>query len=254
MNLARVSRRLAWAALGVMAAALSPLSAWAACPAPPAAQRLPAEAIAAVPAWPEWRVGANALTARLRATDVSQARIVFLGDSITEGWQPNLFQMFYGQRGPLNLGVSGDTTQSVLWRLENGHWPAGLRPAAIVLLIGTNNIAHGNRPEDVALGVVTIITRLQRLAPGAKIVLLGVLPRGMRATDPMRPPIARLNQLLAACGDNQRVFYSEPGQLMVDGQGVLHDWVAHDGLHLTLVGYAILSTAIEGHLRLALQR
>jgi lysophospholipase L1-like esterase len=250
VSAANLLRRIALA-VGLLAAAGPP--ALAACPAPPAGQR-PPQAVPAPGPWAEWRTAVNALTARLRGTDVAQARIAFVGDSITESWQPNLFRMFYGHRGGLNLGIGGDTTQSLLWRLENGHWPAGLQPQAIVLLIGTNNIGHGNRPEDVALGVATVIERLQRLAPQAKILLLGVLPRGIHANDPMRAPIARLNQLLAACGDNQRIIYSEPGQLMVDGQGTLHDWVAFDWLHLTLTGYAILSTAIEGHLRLALQR
>nr|WP_256437637.1 GDSL-type esterase/lipase family protein [Roseococcus sp. SDR] len=207
-----------------------------------------------MPSWPEWRVWAEASQARLRASDPARARIAFIGDSITEGWHPDIFRMFYGQRGALNLGVSGDTTQSLLWRLENGHWPPALQPDVIVLLIGTNNIGQGNRPEETALGVATVLRRLQRLAPRARIVLLGVLPRGNLPTDPMRLPIQRLNQILQGCGDNQRVFYSEPGQLLVDGEGVLPQWVAFDWLHLTQVGYAILSTALEGHLRLALQR
>ena len=236
----------------LLAAATFP--AMATCPSPAPGRPLPREAVPAVLTWPEWRGLVDTLSTRLRGTDMAGVRIVFLGDSITQGWQPNLFQQFYGHRGALNLGISGDVTQSVLWRLENGHWPSGLQPEAIVLLIGTNNIGLGNRPEDVAVGVGQIIQRLQQLAPRAKIVLVGVLPRGIYANDPMRQPIARLNQMIAECGDNRRVIYSEPGQLMLDGQGVLHSWIAHDWLHLTVTGYAILSTAIEGHLRLALQR
>lgn len=232
----------------------APSRAQLACPTPVPGQRLPAEAVPAMPTWPEWRVWADAALARLRGADVSRARIAFIGDSITEGWHPEIFRMFYGQRGAVNLGVSGDVTQSLLWRLDHGHWPAALQPEAIVLLIGTNNIGQGNRAEEVAVGVAAVIARLQQLAPRARIVLLGVLPRGAQATDPMRPHIARLNQIIQACGDNRRVFYSEPGQLMVDAAGNLPDWVAFDRLHLTQVGYAILSTAIEGHLRLALQR
>jgi len=243
-------RRIALAAGLLLAAGLPAI---AACPAPPPGPR-PVTVMPAPGPWAEWRNAVNGLTGRLRGTDLAQARIAFVGDSITEGWQPNLFRMFYGHRSGLNLGIGGDTTQSLLWRLDNGHWPAALQPQAIVLLIGTNNIGHGNRPEDVAQGVAAVIEKLQRLAPQAKILLLGVLPRGIYANDPMRAPIARLNQMLAACADNQRVIYSEPGQLMVDGQGVLYDWVAFDWLHLTLTGYAILSSAIEGHLRLALQR
>lgn len=242
------------AALAAVLLVLGALPALAACPRPQPGQPLPAEAVPAAAGWPEWHGHVDALTARLRGTDATRARIVFLGDSITASWHPNIYQMFYGHRGALNLGVSGDVTQSLLWRLENGHWPPSLRPEAIVLLIGTNNIGLGGQPEQVAQGVARIIERLQRLAPQARILLIGVLPRGIQPTDPMRHAILRLNRLLAACGDNQRVIYSEPGQLMLDGQGVLHDFVAFDWLHLTMVGYGILASAIEGHLRLALQR
>ncbi|UPY36971.1 GDSL-type esterase/lipase family protein [Sediminicoccus sp. KRV36] len=240
--------------LALLLLAFAAAPALAACPSPPPGRPLPREATPDAPNWAEWRGLVDRLTARLRSTDVSRTQIVFIGDSITQDWQPNLFEQFYGHRGALNLGISGDTTQGMLWRLENGHWPARLQPAAIVLLIGTNNIGLGNRPEDVAVGIGQIVARLQRLAPQARIVLVGILPRGIYATDPIRQPIARVNQMIAACGDNQRVLYSEPGQLMLDGQGVFHSWLARDWLHPTLVGYAILSTAIEGHLRLALQR
>ena len=208
----------------------------------------------AVLEWSEWRGPVDALSARLNSTPLNAARIVFLGDSITQGWQPDVFRQFYLHRGGLNLGISGDATQSLLWRLDHGNWPAALQPAAIVLLIGTNNIGSGSRPEDVATGIGQVIERLHRLAPAARILLLGVLPRGAGPQDPTRQPIARLNQMIAACADQRRVFYTDPGSMMVDGQGMLHEWVAWDRLHLSQVGYAILSAAIEAPLRLALQR
>ncbi len=209
--------------------------------------------------WPEWQSQVEALTARLRinqagVASLGAARIVFLGDSITQGWHGDVFRLFYQHRGGLNLGISGDATQSLLWRLDHGHWPAGLQPAAIILMVGTNNIGQGQRPEDVAIGIGRIIERLQRLSPSARILLLGVLPRGAGPQDPARQPIARLNQMIAACADQRSVLYHEPGSTMLDGQGQLHEWIAWDRLHLTQVGYAMLSAAIEAPLRQALQR
>lgn len=229
-------------------------SAWSACPSPGPGRPLPREAVPAVVEWSEWRGPVDALTAQLRAAPLAQTRMVFLGDSITQGWQPDVFRQFYQPRGALNLGIGGDATQSLLWRLENGHWPANLRPSTIVLLIGTNNIGQGSRPEDVAIGIGRIIEMLRRLAPDARVLLLGVLPRGATAQDPTRQPIARLNQMIAACADNRWVFYSDPGSMMVDGQGALHEWVAWDRLHLSLVGYAMLSAAIEGQIRQLMPR
>ncbi len=244
-------RRLALA-LALLGGAIAP--GWAACPAPAPGRPLPREAVPAVHEWSEWRAPVDALTARLRSLPLAQARMVFLGDSITQGWQPDVFRQFYQPRAPLNLGISGDLTQSLLWRLENGHWPGALQPGLVVLLIGTNNIGHGSRPEDVAVAIGRIIARLQGLAPEARILLLGVLPRGATPQDPMRLPIARLNQMIAACADNQRVFYSDPGSMMLDGQGALHEWVAFDRLHLSMVGYAMLAAGIEGHVRQLLTR
>ena len=226
----------------------------AACPAPDPARPLPREAVPAIHEWPEWRPPVEALTARLRGLPLGQTRLVFLGDSITQGWQPDIFRLFYQPRAPLNLGISGDITQSMLWRLDQGHWPASLQPGLIILLIGTNNIGQGSRAEDVAVGIGRIIARLQALAPEARILLLGVLPRGATPADPTRAPIARLNQLIAACADNRRVFYTEPGAMMVDAQGALPEWVAFDRLHLSQVGYAMLSAAIEAHVRALLGR
>ena len=241
--------------MAAMAALLGlAMPAMAACPSLPPGRPLPREAMPIALEHPEWRPLVDGVTARLGQTNLAAVRLVFLGDSITQSWQPNIFEQFYGSRAALNLGVSGDGTQGVLWRLENGGWPAALQPEAIVLLIGTNNIGAGARAENVALGIAQIVARLQRLAPNARILLLGVLPRGATAADPTRPVIARVNQFIAPCADGRRVLYADPGQMMVDAAGNLADWVAFDRLHLSLVGYAILSAGIEAPLRLALQR
>ncbi|MBX9753059.1 MAG: GDSL family lipase [Roseococcus sp.] len=247
-----MSMRRAALALALLLGTVAP--AWGNCPAPAPGRPLPREAVPAVLEWAEWRNAVDLLAGWMRTAPLPQARLVFLGDSITQGWQPDVYRLFYENRGALNLGISGDATQHMLWRLENGHWPANLRPSTVVLLIGTNNIGQGSRPEDVAIGIGRVLERLQRLAPEAKILLLGVLPRGATAADPTRQPIARLNQLIAACADNRRVFYSDPGSMMLDAQGALHAWVAWDRLHLTQVGYAMLAAAIEGQIRQLMPR
>jgi lysophospholipase L1-like esterase len=223
--------------------------AMAACPAPPRGQPLPAEATPSLQVWPPWRVAVDAMTDRLRRSNVSPARLVFLGDSITEGWQAQIFQQFYGHRAAINLGIGGDATQGMLWRLENGHWPAGLRPQLIVLMIGTNNVGYGSTAENTAYGIGAIVAKLQQLSPNSRILLLGLTPRGATAADPARPLVERTNQLIAGCADGRRVIFANPGPLMLDGAGHLADYVSFDTLHLTMVGYAILSTAIEPVIR-----
>lgn len=240
--------------LALLPASVLTVSAMAACPVPPRGRPLPLEATPTAIPWQPWQVNVDAVTERMRQTDVSRTRIVFLGDSVTEWWQAQIFQQFYGHRGALNLGIGGDATQGTLWRLEHGHWPAGLRPAVIVLLIGTNNIGHGASVESTAFGISTVIARLQQLSPASRILLLGILPRGPTVADPMRPLVAGVNRLIAACADGRRVFYSDPGQFLVDGEGNLADYIASDRLHPTMVGYAILSTALEAPLRQLLAR
>nr|WP_314074226.1 GDSL-type esterase/lipase family protein [uncultured Roseococcus sp.] len=237
-----------WLTAAALAAGLA-LPAFAACPAPHRGLALPAEAQASRQPWPPWGVGADALTARLRQTNVSHSRLVFLGDSIIEGWQAQIYQQFYGHRAPLNLGLGGDATQGLLWRLENGHWPAGLRPELIVLMIGTNNLGYGSTPENTAAGIGAIVAKLQQLSPTSRILLLGILPRGTTTADPVRPLVEQTNRLIASCADGRRVVFANPGPLLLDGAGNLGNYVSFDTLHLTMVGYAILSTAIEPILR-----
>jgi len=219
------------------------------CPALPARAPLPREAQPEYLADPGWQGGVAAVSQQLAATDVGRARLVFLGDSITASWFPLIYQQFYGHRSPLNLGVGGDFTQGMLWRLEHGQWPVALRPQAVVLLIGTNNAQYSNRPADIALGIAEVIRFINRQSPQTRILLVGLLPRGADASDPVRRVTEQVNVLIARCADQRSVFYSDAGTMLVDGQGRLPEQLAFDRLHLTMVGYAVLAAAMEPQIR-----
>ena len=78
-----------------------------------------------------------------------EAQLVFLGDSITHGWEGKGKAIWTKEWAPLkaaNFGIGGDRTEHVLWRLEHGNFD-GLKPKAIVLMIGTNNTGHQGRPQ-----------------------------------------------------------------------------------------------------------
>src|SRR5579864_2352864 len=80
--------------------------------------------------------------------------LLFLGDSITQGWNGGgkaVWNRFYGLRNTANFGIGGDRTQHVLWRLENGEVD-GIHPKLVVLMIGTNNL-DSNAPDEIAAGV-----------------------------------------------------------------------------------------------------
>ncbi|NBX35151.1 GDSL family lipase, partial [bacterium] len=88
-----------------------------------------------------------------------EAQVVFLGDSITAGWngQKDLFEKEYAQYKAANFGIGGDRVQHVLWRVENGEFE-GIKPKAVVLMIGTNNSGTAeNSPEQIAAGIKNIV-------------------------------------------------------------------------------------------------
>ena len=104
--------------------------------------------------------------------------VIFLGDSITQGWEgQKAWQEHFGALKPVNLGIGGDQTGHVLWRITEGRELERLNPKAAVLMIGTNNTG-GHSAEQIAGGIKAIVEELKRQKPGIKILLLGVFPRG----------------------------------------------------------------------------
>jgi lysophospholipase L1-like esterase len=166
--------------LGLAACAIAFVSGHA-----PAAPRAPlaAEPISRMDL-PWWRARHEAVLQRLKSG--GPVDLVWLGDSITQNWEKHgppdwkdfapAWEHFYGDRHAINLGFVGDTTASVLWRLDNGE-VAGITPKAVVLLIGANNLGRVHwGTEDTLAGIDAIIADLRRRLPGAKILLLGILP------------------------------------------------------------------------------
>lgn len=104
--------------------------------------------------------------------------VIFLGDSITHGWEgQKAWQEHFGAFKPVNLGIGGDQTGHVLWRITEGHELDHLNPKAAVIMIGTNNIG-GHSAQQIAGGIKAIVEELKHQKPGIKILVLGVFPRG----------------------------------------------------------------------------
>jgi lysophospholipase L1-like esterase len=116
----------------------------------------------------------------LRRIEQSQGvgDIIFLGDSITNGWEgQKAWQEHFGSFKPVNLGIGGDQTGHVLWRITDGHELHHLSPKAAVIMIGTNNIG-GHSAQQIAGGITAIVEELKRQKPHIKVLVLGVFPRG----------------------------------------------------------------------------
>lgn len=104
--------------------------------------------------------------------------VIFLGDSITHGWEDQkAWQEHFGSFKPVNLGIGGDQTGHVLWRITDGHELDNLKPKAAVIMIGTNNTG-GHTAEQIAGGIKAIVEELKKQKPDIKILVLGVFPRG----------------------------------------------------------------------------
>jgi beta-glucosidase len=230
--------------LATMLAGAAP--AWAAgeCPALPRRTPMPREAVAESIDQPDWQQRVAALDAQLPSLQLASRRLVFLGDSLTAGWDPGLFSQFYGTRNPVLLGVIGDYTQGILDRLPREWGP--LRPRLVVLLVGTNNTRWGrSKPEDVALGVAEIVRLIHAKSSGTRVLIVGILPTSADASDPLRAINAQANALMARCADGQTTFYTDIGRSFVNAAGELSNEVSFDGTHLTPVGYALMAMALE---------
>src|SRR3954447_23686165 len=107
--------------------------------------------------------------------------VIFLGDSITHGWEgQKAWQEHFASFKPVNLGIGGDQTGHILWRITEGHELDHLQPKAAVLMIGTNNIGGHTAPQ-IAGGIRAIVEELRRQKPDIKVLVLGVFPRGNAA-------------------------------------------------------------------------
>lgn len=169
--------------------------------------------------------------------------VLFLGDSLTEGWSPDIWQQYMAPRGVLNAGISGDRTDHLLWRLERGNL-AGPPLKAVILLIGTNDLASGRPPELTADGIRADLALLRRRLPQAGILLLGLLPREELPTAPLRRAVAQVNNLIRDCADGERVGFADIGGVLLDGNGRLTAAISTDRLHLTERGYALLAARL----------
>jgi len=174
-----------------------------------------------------------------------QAKLVFLGDSITEGWDDAVWRKSFGVYRPLRLGLGGDRTQNVLWRVEHGELD-GVDPAVLVLLIGTNNVgADEAPPADAAKGVAKVVERVRQKLPRTKLLVLAILPFDEQPTSRRRQLVAETNSLIAGLDDGRQVRVLDIGARLLEPDGRISRAVMADFLHPTARGYRIIARAIR---------
>lgn len=185
---------------------------------------------------------------RIKKGDVD---LLFIGDSITQGWEgagKAVWAEEYDSKKAVNLGIGGDRTQHVLWRLENGEID-GISPKAAVVMIGTNNLG-ANTNEEIVAGISAIVKKLNDKLPKTKVLLLGVFPRAEKADHPLRARIKSINEEIAKLNNDKTVYYKNFGNRFLAEDGSLPKAVMPDFLHLSTDAYRTWADAIEGDLEL----
>jgi lysophospholipase L1-like esterase len=178
--------------------------------------------------------------------------VLFTGDSITDGWRNNpqkkIFDAAFGAMKPANFGISGDRTQHVLWRLQNGEFEGLTLPKVLVLMIGTNNIGQKDPepPESAIAGIQAIVKEIRKKSEHAKILLLGVFPRGEKSDHPLRAQVKAINAAAAKLDDGGKsVKYLDIGEKFLQPDGSILKEIMPDFLHLSEKGYQIWADAIK---------
>ncbi len=175
--------------------------------------------------------------------------LVFLGDSVTQsltGVQDRLahegggraIDRAFGSRRTAALGLSGDRTEHLLWRIQQGEL-AAVQPDVFVITIGINNLnARQHTATETAAGIGAIVAALRAEKPDAHLLLLGPLAGGLTIDAPLRIEFDDLHARIAKLADGTHVFYRDLRELFVDDDGKPNDRVQPDGIHLTDAGLA----------------
>jgi len=180
----------------------------------------------------------------------------FIGDSITQGWEgrgSNVWKELGDKYKIINMGVSGDRTEHVLWRFEQGQLD-GIKAKVAIVMIGTNN-SNKNKDgtdaftdNDILEGVVAIVNQIRARQPDTKILLLGIFPRA-KTFSAQRGRLCEINQVLAKLDDGKNIFYLDFGSQYVESDGTISKDIMPDALHPNEKGYQIWAKAMEPKLK-----
>ena len=185
---------------------------------------------------------AQQITERVKQGHVD---LIFVGDSITQGWERDgkeVWEKHYGARNAVNVGIDGDRTEHVLWRLDHGNVD-GIHPKLAVVMIGANNCKL-RYADQIAEGMVAVVNKLREKLPETKILLLGILPTG-ESPNETRDRLARASELAAKVADGKNVFYLDFGKQYLAADGTLPKSLMPDGVHPNEQGYRIWAEAME---------
>jgi len=171
------------------------------------------------------------------------AKLLFMGDSITASWDVNTFHKFCPNRSYVNLGRSMEQVAHLLWRLDHIHCE-GAQAKLIVLMIGSNDGACNFSSQDVAAGVGAVVAKLRTKLPQAKVLVMSILPRGDRPKD-QQQAFTKINPLIARLADGKDIFYLDICGKYFGANNLVNPALLGDLVHPTGKGYEIWAEAME---------
>ncbi len=207
-----------------------------------------------------WGEGNYWMSQHLAINNIGKERevdLVFLGNSITQSWGgegrdvwspvKELWDSLYQPLNAANFGISGDRTQHILWRIQNGNFD-NINAKLIVLTIGVNNF-RANTANEIAEGIKAIVTKLKKISPSSNILLLGPLPTGATEDDPMRKKYKLVHQLITPLGKISKVNYMNIGGAYIKDDGTLnYSLMRDDNVHLAPKGYYMWAESIQSEI------
>jgi beta-glucosidase len=192
---------------------------------------------------------AHSLAKQLKEMEAmkSACDLLLVGDSLTADWKtnPEAWKVLTGDLKAVNTGVGGETIQGMLYRLR--EWPADLNPRVVSVLCGANNPAY--HVHEIAAGTVALVEAILKKWPEARVILVGMPPRGSAPEDALCAKVADVNRITAKIADGRKVRYFDLWEHFTyrgDRQGFVGvKFEPKDKLHLTPEGYNLWAQAMK---------
>lgn len=191
---------------------------------------------------PNWLKRHEAINTDVRKGNVN---LLWIGDSIVENWEDQgkaTWDKYYAHRGSANLGIGGDRTEHLLWRLDHGNID-NVAPKLSIVMMGQNN-GSTNTAEEIAEGVTAIVTRLRDKLPNTRILLLGIFFRGEHPNEEQKR-LARANEIFSKLADDKFVFYMNINSIFLNPDGSIPAALMPDFEHPSAEGHRIWAETIE---------
>ncbi len=191
---------------------------------------------------PRWLERHQSMGERLKA---GHANALWIGDSIVEKFEKPgkpVWDKYYACRDAVNLGISGDRTEHVLWRLDHVNIES-VSPKLAIVMIGQNN-GGSNTAEEIAEGVSAVVMKLRQKLPDMKILLLAIFFRGEKPNDE-QIKLAKTNDIVSEMADGQHIFYLNINKIFLQPDGTIMKSLMPDFEHPNEQGCRAWAEAIE---------